>query len=221
MPTHMKAVVYGTLASGVQGWSIGINLLGPSGYPVGDPAINAAAQQLYADFLSAGWSTATSGAVALAGLAGTEAKVDGVRLYGYSGNFTVAAVVGQSTGASVPGTGATVMPPQTALVCTLRTGLAGRARQGRIYLPHQVGGMTTGGQTSRNVGQVATSVANVLSLWRTRTYNGSNLVPIVAGATAGQLEVTAVTVDNVLDTQRRRRDKVKATTTGRAALVVG
>nr|CRY96152.1 hypothetical protein [uncultured prokaryote] len=221
MPTRMKAVVYGTLASGAQGWSVGINLAGPSGYPIGDPAINVAAQQLYADFLSAGWNTATTGALALASLAGTEAKVDGVRLYGYEGSASIAAVVGQSTGASVPGTGPTVMPPQVCLVATLLTGFAGRALNGRIYLPNQTGSMQTTGQTTRNVAQVAVSVANWLSLWRTRSYAGSPLTPVVLSSTAGLNDIQAVRVDNVLDTQRRRRDKVRPNLTGRAGLVVG
>jgi len=114
------------------------------------------------------------------------------------------------TGAAVAGTGATdLLPPQTALVVTLRTALSGPRFRGRVYLPgfcEGVNSATGNAASTSEAGAFVTAIQNALIT------NGLNLgvihrpqpdapVPSVGFITP----VNAVVVrDQVWDTQRRR-----------------
>lgn len=206
-----------------QRWSIGFSIV-QSGAVQTPTAVEMGtfAQQVYADWISAAWSTTTSGAQALAAIAGSASTVDQCRAYFYGGQQT-AIVVGSSSGAAVPGTTTRTQPGQVAIVASLLTGLAGRANRGRVYLPN--GTVSTGADgnlATATLQGIANSIANFLSLVRTRSLGGSTVIPVVAGATTiGGPAITTVRVDSVADTQRRRRDQIAPTVTRTASLVVG
>ena len=109
-----------------------------------------------------------------------------------------------------------------AIVATLLTGRAGRSYRGRVYIPGTGATDASGNFTSALATGLATSVANFLSKAATRSLNGGVFIPSVTSAT--RLEntpITRVRVDNVNDTQRRRRDKVIATASSTVSIVVG
>lgn len=220
MPSPIKVTVGGVLMEN-QRWSCGFAFTvdGPTATPTG-AQMTAFANQMYTDWLSAAWNTTASGAFAIKGLVGNIGNVDQVRAYWRDPATGRAQVVGASTGASQAGTNQRLVPPQNAMVVSLLTDLAGRHNRGRIYLPwaqSTLNGRIGGGIASG----VATSIANFISLARTRQVAGYTLFPVVDSSTVPQPQITAVRSDNVVDTQRRRRDKVTATETATVTLVVG
>lgn len=215
---YLRLSVVGTL-QGNQTWSFSIATNAPASTTAGDVA--AYAVQAYTDFLSAAWNTSATGTVALKTLVLSADSVTGVRAYWHANDAGPASITGASTAAAVAGTGISPSPPQCALVASLLTGFSGRSNRGRIYLPYTGGGVAATGRASKDPGQVATTVANWLSLVRTRSLGATATLPIVHGVNGNGFPITAVRVDNVVDTQRRRRDKITATATGNAGLVVG
>lgn len=116
------------------------------------------------------------------------------------------------TGGAVAGTGASeLLPPQTALVITLRTAQAGRSFRGRVYLPgfHE-GGNTVGGVAApAGIPYAVAFVAAIQSALQAQSLNlGVLSRPRVAPLTPSAGFVTPVTSivcrDAVWDTQRRR-----------------
>ena len=216
--SHARIVIGGTLG-GSQGWSIGITVQQDEA-PTPNQA-QAYAAQAYADFLSAAWNTSATGAAPIKNLVSTSGNVTGARVYFYPTGSTTASVSGVSTASPQGGVGTATNPPQTALVVSLLSGFPGRHNRGRIYLPLLTSGVDSNLRWSGNVQPVAVSIANWLSLVRTRALTDTPTAPIVGGATATNVAISTVRVDNVLDTQRRRRDKISATATGVASLIVG
>ena len=117
---------------------------------------------------------------------------------------------------SVPGTAtAQTAPNQTAIVASLRTARAGRSSRGRIYLPMDAPVMAAdNGRLNPGVRvDVCTAVANLLDNIGVFTPPGGASGPfpiaIQSQVRAGTpIQVTSVQVGDVLDTQRRRRDKL-------------
>lgn len=217
----LKLTLGGKLV-GSQRWSVGFSFGPPDAAP-SPSALSALATQLFTDFNTSAWSATATAATPLRGIAGIGSTLDQARIYYYPGSSTVAAVIGQSSNAAVAGINSITQAPQTALVCSLLTGFAGRNNRGRIYLPALAlsVGTTTGLMNGPDVQKVAVSVANFLSLAQTRSLGGATLLPIVGSPTAPPTAISAVRVDNVLDTQRRRRDNVVPDITGLATVIAG
>lgn len=218
-------VTFGGRLVAAQRWSIGFSFFdGQEDATVPSAPIMAAfAQQMYADFISAAWSTATAPATPISARISTDGNLDQCRAYAYAvTGAATAGTVGVSTGAAVAGTSAPTMPPQVAIVASLRSDFPGRSNRGRVYIPNRTAVLSANGQVTASVCTgVATAIANFLSLARTRTINGRPIIPIVDSSTTTDSEIVRVTVDSVLDTQRRRRDKLVAETVASAPLVVG
>lgn len=130
-----------------------------------------------------------------------------VSLYYYTGG-TKAALQSQNAGINTAGTSAGIpLPNQCAEVVTLQTGIPGRSKRGRAYLPPvTVTSLTATGQVaSANCTTLANAFAGMLSAIKGGT-NGAT--PVVASATQNaKTPITAVRVDSLVDTQRRRRNK--------------
>lgn len=96
------------------------------------------------------------------------------------------------------------LPPQNAIVVTLRTALAGRSYRGRVYLPgaSELASSATGSIESAAMTNANDFIDNII----TETVSGQTWNLGVASPTLGL--TTAVTNalvrDNVFDTQRRR-----------------
>lgn len=206
-------VVIGGILAGAQRWSIGVNLQ-VAGSTTPSPAqMNTFAQAVYASFLSNVWSNASSG---LNGFASSSANVDSCHAYYYPVTITSGATAtGVSSGAAVAGSGVRSNPPQSALVVSLRTALAGRKGRGRVYLPIGVMSYNTNGTIGSTLSGLATNFAAFL----TNVSSGialavQGVTPIVVGLTVPTgSTITSVAIDNVMDTQRRRRDKIAASAT--------
>ena len=119
-----------------------------------------------------------------------------------------------SFGTTAKGTGGTAMPTEVAAAVTLLTGEAGRMRRGRLFL----GGFSsatltaTGRLTPAACLTFATMTRNVLAAIRAVSDEATvdaPYVPVVHSLTSGtQRPVTAVSVGDVYDVQRRRRNKI-------------
>jgi hypothetical protein len=126
----------------------------------------------------------------------------------------------QSTGPAAPGTGVLhALPEEVALVCTLRTALAGRAHRGRVYLSgFDASGLTAEGHATPGLTAAAQAFVEQLALYmageglalgvghRGHAEYVNAVGNTVAAEAAGTDLVTQVVVrDNVFDSQRRRK----------------
>ena len=111
-------------------------------------------------------------------------------------------------------TGVTQLPPQIAIVATLVTAGFGKAFRGRMYWPG------TGNPTSDHRVDSANTVglANALALFFTDVNAFGAVACLISNSRAAFSPLVAVQVDDVYDTQRRRRDKVLATKVQRTAI---
>lgn len=195
-------VVFGGPIGTTDTWSVGFAFkVVAGGVPTTADCngIAAAATLLFSnDF----WTHAAGGAAnvnATTGFAQT-------KVYYYPGGSTVATVSGATTYSNIPGTYTTSqLPPQCSIVASLHTGLTGRQNRGRVYLPSIVP-MLAGGQASSSASSSwTTQIAQFLTHMNAATtgaftYNacvGTGICP----------SITSVSIDTVVDTQRRRRDK--------------
>lgn len=222
--TIYRATFGGRLVA-AQRWSIGFSFTdGVDDSAVPDQVTLAnMAQQMYADFIAQAWSTSTTPALPISARISTDGNLDQCRLYAYaSTSLSAAGGVGVSSGAAVPGTSSPTMPPQVAMVASLLTPFPGRSNRGRVYIPNRTAVLSSDAQITASICTgVATAIANYLSLARTRTIRGGPMIPIVESSTSTDTEIVRVRVDSILDTQRRRRDKLVAVTQASANLVVG
>lgn len=107
---------------------------------------------------------------------------------------------------SLPGVAAGEMLPfQCASVISWRTALATRAGRGRMYLPPLAVSTVDTGRLSA---AAVTAVVNAATAF-VNSLDGSGLNPILFSRTTfAQTAITGGDVGNVIDTQRRRRNKL-------------
>lgn len=105
------------------------------------------------------------------------------------------------------------LPDQIAVVASTRTGLAGRSYRGRMYLP-------LNGLVIQPTGQLSQTQVDAIRTYTTALLSAclaGSLTPVIVSATqSSAVPITTVVVDSVMDTQRRRRNKLVpvATSTG-------
>lgn len=105
-----------------------------------------------------------------------------------------------------PGTSVSAaLPPQCAVVCSMRTDLATRAGRGRFYMPAFAANALDAGLLDATVqAEVATVVKEFL-----QSLVGSGYLPVIYHRTSRLTDdVLSCDVGNVFDTQRRRRSKL-------------
>lgn len=115
------------------------------------------------------------------------------------------------------GAGAT-KPPQTAIVVSLRTGIPGARRRGRIYWPALaavIGGETlrlTGTQTAAYARQMAAYLDKIETALKEAISPSPSLndfsLAVYSPTDRVCTDVRTIMVGDVLDVQRRRRDKI-------------
>lgn len=111
----------------------------------------------------------------------------------------------------VSGTTTINAPPQCARVLTLLTPLAGRRYRGRIYWPSLGNTMSTNLKADATQGD-ADAIATVLAGFQAVGSETDRLKLGVYSAAADVVTaVTAVRIDDVIDTQRRRTDALTPT----------
>lgn len=210
----IRLVISGTIA-GVQSWSCGITVA-PTATGQFSPEPNQAILDTWVQnrvvnvrdmFTLAGTRNTT-----LKSLMGSSTQVDGLDAYFYPSGSDISTV--QSTanfGAAIVGTSTVQLPAQAAVVASLRSGQPGRRGRGRLYLP--LTGATIDNtlhlqtlpmqDVAQRVAQLLTDIGN--------SQVGGLDVDAVVGSTFGAYVITSVVVDNDIDTQRRRSDKIVAT----------
>jgi hypothetical protein len=101
------------------------------------------------------------------------------------------------------------LPNQCAMVVTLLTGLPGRGNRGRMYWPFPTAIITASHASNGNCDTIANAFK---TFFQAINGGGGGYSVAVASSTHSAMHaVTAIKVDNVVDTQRRRRDKLAAT----------
>lgn len=203
-----RTTFYGHLPSGeIFNWS-----LWASEAPIGQAATQAQATAFATEFKAdpgvnmPGWK-----------LIGSDSGYDGCRVYSYqdtSGKATNIADAGINMVGSSSAT--SLLPNQCALVASLKTAVAGRRHQGRVYLP--INKFALGSQ-----GQLDTPTALSVAAWMADLIHRLNThitpakigilsrVSLGAGAPTDAIQpVTTVTVDTKIDIQRRRAKSAAA-----------
>lgn len=193
----------GTLPGGEQ-WSFGLWLAGD-----GELVTQAQLNQLVADAETASNALVT----AIAPLLSSGAPITRLVAYSYPVPNGPAALRAEAPYSGPSSAVTPNMPNQVSLVATLKSDVPTRTATGRIYLPALAASVVNGVLSSPTAQSIATGVANYLTALNASTATDD---VVVAGSTAAA--VVRVEVDNVLDTQRRRRDSVRRTALGAAAV---
>lgn len=149
----------------------------------------------------------------LRGLLSSSADITSFRVEGRnSATDLVIAAEAAPSGGAISGTGVPSKTYQTSIVTSLLTGLAGASARGRLYWP-ALG--ATIGTNLRLSSPTAAAVAQSMSEYLTSVqaaingvtaFSGSSLI-VYSPTTGTKRTVTEISVGDVLDVQRRRRDK--------------
>jgi hypothetical protein len=130
---------------------------------------------------------------------------EGVSAYCYHLGGSVASFVGVA-GSSSAGSTTLRNPMQVALVTTMETATPGRHGKGRIYLPCRITALGTDGLVSTaNRDSILTQVKAVVQALNASA--PSTLVGVVSQTTSAIHSVTAVSMDQRMDIQRRRANR--------------
>lgn len=119
------------------------------------------------------------------------------------------------TGTKPSGTGSQGLPPQDSVVASLRTLQTGRRGRGRMYLPpapvSYMSNLVLSSAATAAIGNGVTTFLEAIRL--PYSVGGIWCAPIVTGAPyEAYAAVKNVLVDNVVDTQQRRRASIAGTT---------
>lgn len=146
---------------------------------------------------------------ALAALLSSSAAINKVR-WEYR-NGTTLEQAAEWTATPLPGQGTMTKVFQTSLVFSLLTGRPGRSYRGRIFWPALGATISssTGRLTGPTIGEAASEMAAFLKDAGRRGGLQPDVDPVVYSTLLDVVTpVTSVSVGNILDTQRRRRDSL-------------
>lgn len=135
----------------------------------------------------------------------------GLKAYYRPANQGQATVEGEVAGVTTSGTGAVTLPNQCARVLTLLSGRPGRKNRGRIYLPMLAFGV---GTSQAPLDEIASNFATAMN---TASDDMNTTFGLDVAILAGELPATTCEVDNLIDTQRRRRNKLVPAAKGGAS----
>lgn len=201
MVQNYRVTLSGGLASGTERWSVGAWFSDP----------NQIAPPTPADVQ--GWATAVAAAIptavggALRNALSTSGTIDLVNTYWYP-SLSAAAGLSGSAPLAFTGLGTAIHPLPTAMVASLKTGRAGRRYRGRSYWPAV--GLTvdaSGKFTSADTTAIPQRFKDLFVAIEDAWPATGSLELVVASKVADEVTpVTSISVGNVPDTQRRRRD---------------
>lgn len=148
----------------------------------------------------------------------TQAKIATVRVEQRADNHSLEAVAEAAYTGWGTGTFVASMPPQTAVVLSLRSDVPSGRGRGRLYLPAMGGSISasTYRLTSPVLQTLANDSATFLRGIQDAIKSGVNPAPAVGtiqlcvvSKTAGsRVDINRIQVGDVVDTQRRRRDRL-------------
>lgn len=196
-PAHVHMVLSGTLKTG-EIFAVGWDTLGEAG--------NQATLDQAVGTVIAFMTTVSADRAVLLNLLNPTDKYTKVTGYSYAAGAPTASLV-SSLPLNVAGTGGGNNPNQLAIVATLRTAIPSRRTRGRMFMPAT--GIAVGAgalMTAPTPAELAHAVASLINT------QGQDIAPVVISRAGGLgTPITAVSVDNKVDTQRRRANKVVAT----------
>lgn len=199
---YLRMAVQGTIDS-AQSWSVGLSI-NPNGAAYSQSVLTA-----YAAALAPSLTTFFTG---FAPYCDSGTVVNDITVYQYDAGAPSAGVQGRFNYVTKPvGSSSTKLDSRMSMVASLLSATSGRAGRGRIYLPGAGVAMTNRQFSAGPVGAIAPLVAawiraiNLVNIGST-----SPGTVCIAGASA-LMPVTTVRIDSKVDTQRRRSDKLPAT----------
>lgn len=201
MVAFFRAHIDGSLFDGVERFSTSFAL-----ERIGDAGIIPTAMRDWCNDLMNLLQTADPGASALRAMLSSRGRIDRVRLYYYPNSGVPALFSAESTAAAINGTSTAAFPPQCALTISLLTGVSGKRFRGRMYWPHIGGALTTAGKSSLAAQSLTNNIAATLGLVNQFGQIGIGSVGVHSAASNTITLVNQVSIGDVIDTQRRRRD---------------
>lgn len=148
----------------------------------------------------------------LRALMSTATSITAVRVEAVSASGTLVQAAEWRPATPVAGQGTATKPFQSSLVASLLTGRPGRSFRGRLYWPalNIAIGPATLRLTPTQTQSFASAMAAYLTAIGNAAPNGDPLDLVVVSQTLDvATPVTLITVGDVLDTQRRRRDSLE------------
>lgn len=127
-----------------------------------------------------------------------------VRAYCYPQGGPAAQYVGTADVTGMTGTSSVSLPLQTCAVASLHTGLSGRSYRGRMYLPLTGAALQNGYIKSDALDEYGAAIHAFLQAENDDESAQSGIVVIVSQTRTLYTPVTAVTMDDKPDVQRRR-----------------
>lgn len=213
IPAGVTKVVYGGTLDRGEVWECGFWVFGA--LPQNAAEANANAQLWFAQLSADDPSGAVR--ITLTTIGSNTTVLLYTRVYVYPAGGPRAAYVGEHIGTPLAGNSSRLLPLQSAVVVSERTGLSGRSNRGRMYLPAANIGAGGNGQLSTAQAQtVADGWATCFSDWNA---SGDNGTVVVVSPTHGTHEpVSQIIVDTRLDVQRRRANQEQIVGRGSAAV---
>lgn len=195
---HIRATIRGVLP-GAEIWTCSLHFRYDDGITINDTLLQGVANAVRTD-------TQTWFGVGGTGLA-SNTSFTRVDVYDIRANGKAVQQAFAEATATTTGQGTGVLPNQCTVVCSLRTGLPGRSRRGRLYLPtlavpiEQGSLMGTTLQTS-----IATAAESWLDGFTALLVSATTFrLCIASGVGNGaNTPVTSIQIGQVVDTQRRR-----------------
>lgn len=198
---HIKFVIAGDILT-TQTWSMGFDFSLASVPDGTQLATWLATLETYVTT----WWNATNGPKAFNS---TSTRLTTLKAYAYAaGTATATSQATRVLVTPLVGTGSGVMPTQAALVLSKQTAFVGRKNRGRAYLPATGAVLTTHKANSTFVTAIANATATMLTAINATTLNGTGPLAIVASLQSVPPAITRIRVDDEIDIQRRRADKI-------------
>lgn len=198
---HIRVELLGTLCNGAEKWSMGFSTAPPPGGATADV-------EGFADTATSAFSTEVWDATGMNDYKAGSSQFLGSRVQQIKSDGTV--LVSAESMLTSPSTGGATlaMPPQSSIVISLLTALAGPRHRGRMYFP------ALGTPALTATGRLQPAARNLLGTLMSAFLDSWNAdldtLPVGVASAVGN-EVTTVNrirVGDVIDTQRRRRDSL-------------
>lgn len=189
---HYRLTAKGSLPG--ESFNFGLHVSGSAGDAGGAAAA-------FATALTAMWTDATDG---LQGHYANEVSIDVAHAAELS-DLTGRQVDAADVDTALPGTsGAEMLPHEVAVAVSTRGAAANRKDRGRFYLPPPIVSDVTNGRFG---GAVTTRFANAAAIL-INSLQGAAFTPVILHPDHTDTAITSVSVGDVPDVQRRRRNKL-------------
>jgi hypothetical protein len=200
---YNRVVLRGSLSAGAEEWSTGCAYVTAQGGTLDSQS----ELQDWATSIASGLDAILAGPIQ--NVMGAAANITDITTQAYNSLGELIAQAGV-VGLDFSGVGGQTKVNQTSIVFSLRTLRPGVTGRGRMYWPALAATLTsTGLLATPSNSSLATHAAQVLEFIGTAVPLAEDMVPVVVSQTADVFTlVNRVLVGNVLDTQRRRRNRL-------------